>query len=584
MRKESIMKRKPNAPSSEARVTELGQAEVTLWENEKHFRTLVENLPVGVYRNTPGPKGKFLMANSAFLNMFGFGSKEELVGTNVADLYANPSERRVFSDTLLAQGHAVRVELQLKRADDSLFWGAVTARTVHDESGQVVCFDGIVEDITERKQMEETLRQRNRALTLLNRAGQALSVTLDLDRVLTMALDEVRRLLGVVASSIWLIDPESRDDASQAGELVCREATGPQSELVRGWRLAPGEGLAGWVVQNGQDLYVPDVRTDARHFKDVDEQTGLLLRSIFSVPLQVRGDVIGVLQVMDTEVDRFKPADAALVKSLAATAAIAIENARLFLLDEQRIAELTRALEQQQELDRLRSEFIQNVSHELRTPLAIARGHVELLESGALGELQPEQRESVTVIARRARMLNKIVDDITALLDAEREELVQESVNLTRLVQAILTDFRSGAEQAGLTLTTQIVPNRLQMFGNRTQLRRMLDNLLDNARKFTPGGGRIVVRLEQDGTNAVLEVTDTGIGIPSDQLERIFERFYQIDGSTTRRHGGTGLGLALVKAIVELHGGQVMVQSVLGQGSTFTVSLPLFPAGLPHRT
>lgn len=174
-----------------------------------------------------------------------------------------------------------------------------------------------------RTQSEEALRRRTRELELLNRASQALSSTLDLDQVLITVLEEVRRLLGVVATSVWLIDPET-------DELFCRQATGPQNEIVRGWRLASGEGLAGWVARTGESLIVPDIRADERHSTKVDQETGLTLRSVLSVPLRVKQEVIGVLQVVDAEVGRFDATDLELLEPLAAEAAIAIENARLY--------------------------------------------------------------------------------------------------------------------------------------------------------------------------------------------------------------------------------------------------------------
>jgi PAS domain S-box-containing protein len=174
-----------------------------------------------------------------------------------------------------------------------------------------------------RTQSEEALRRRTRELELLNRATQALSSTLDLDQVLVTVLEEVRRLLGVVATSVWLIDPESN-------ELICRQATGSQNEIVRGWRLAPGEGLAGWVARHGESLIVPDIKADERHAGQVDRETGLALRSVLSVPLRIKQKVIGVLQVVDAEIGRFDATDLELLEPLAAEAAIAIENARLY--------------------------------------------------------------------------------------------------------------------------------------------------------------------------------------------------------------------------------------------------------------
>ncbi|MBN1811170.1 MAG: PAS domain S-box protein [Anaerolineae bacterium] len=174
-----------------------------------------------------------------------------------------------------------------------------------------------------RKQSEEALRRRTRELELLNRAGRTLSSTLNLDQVLVTVLEEVRHLLGVVATSVWLTDPET-------DELFCRQATGPQNEIVRGWRLASGEGLAGWVARSGKSLIVPDIKADERHSKQVDQETGLTLRSVLSVPLRIKQEVIGVLQVVDTEIGRFGTTDVELLEPLAAEAAIAIENARLY--------------------------------------------------------------------------------------------------------------------------------------------------------------------------------------------------------------------------------------------------------------
>jgi PAS domain S-box-containing protein len=178
--------------------------------------------------------------------------------------------------------------------------------------------------------------RRNRELAMLNRAGQALNSNLDLDRVLVTVLGEVRGLLDVVACSIWLLRPET-------GELVCRQASGPGREIVRGWCLPPGIGLAGWVASSGESLIVPDALADERYFNGVDEQTGVGLRSILSVPLRVRENVIGVLQVVDTEVGRFRSAELTLAESLAASAATAIENARLFELAWQEVVERERA-------------------------------------------------------------------------------------------------------------------------------------------------------------------------------------------------------------------------------------------------
>jgi signal transduction histidine kinase len=259
---------------------------------------------------------------------------------------------------------------------------------------------------------------------------------------------------------------------------------------------------------------------------------------------------------------------------LTAQAVIAIENARLYEVERQRAEELGQALVQQQELDHLKNTFIQNVSHELRTPLAIIRGYAELLLAGDLGDMTEPQKASVEVMARRAQMLSKMLDDLLTILAVETQKFDKEPVDVAHLTRLAVTDFQASAKQAGLALTAEIPPDIPRVYADAAHLRRVLDNLLGNALKFTPEGGRVSVTAAHSAAHVVWEISDTGIGIPPDQLAKIFQRFYQVDGSSKRRFGGVGLGLALVKEIVEAHDGTVEVISAVGQGTTFRISLP----------
>jgi signal transduction histidine kinase len=264
--------------------------------------------------------------------------------------------------------------------------------------------------------------------------------------------------------------------------------------------------------------------------------------------------------------------------ALAAQAAVALENARLYDVERQRAVELGQALVQQQELDQLKNSFIQNVSHELRTPLAIIRGYAELMVGGDLGVLSPQQLESVEVMARRARMLSKMLDDLLTILAAETHKMEKELVDLAQMTQLAVTDFQASAKQAGLSLVATIDPDVPKVYADVIHMRRVLDNLLGNALKFTPEGGRISVSVSHNRADVDLIVADSGIGISPEHLEKIFQRFYQVDGSSKRRFGGVGLGLALVKEIVESHDGSVEVASTVGQGTTFHITLPAAPS------
>jgi signal transduction histidine kinase len=248
---------------------------------------------------------------------------------------------------------------------------------------------------------------------------------------------------------------------------------------------------------------------------------------------------------------------------------------RLFREVQRHADELADALAQAQELDRLKSEFVQSVSHELRTPLALARGYAELLGAGELGELSEQQQNAADIIVRRVRMLSELVEDITLILVAEARPLTHEPIALDDLARAAVEDFRVTTEQNGIELYSEIAQDVAPAVGEGVYLRRVLDNLLQNAVKFTPEGNSITVRVWQASDSVFLQVSDTGIGIPPDKLESIFDRFFQVDGSSKRRYGGVGLGLALVKQVVETLGGDVTVESAVEKGSTFTVRLPV---------
>ncbi len=428
-------------------------------------------------------------------------------------------------------------------------------------------FEQAQQEIAERERVEETLRRRNRELTTLYEIDRDISATLELPVVLERIATHAKDLLGADESEVYLLQPDGQT-------LRAIVALGPYAEKIKATSLRLGEGIVGYVAQSGVAEVVERAESDPRSVQIPG--TPKESHALICVPLISKGEIMGVMSLSrSNEHGSFDQQALDFLVGLSRQAAIAIENARLFAAEQQRSAELLRALEQLKELDRLKGEFIQNVSHELRTPLAIARGYAELLDSGALGELQPQQQESVAIIARRMRMLTKLMDDFNSILEIESRATKREQVDLADMVHNTLADFKIAMEQGGLTLVAQVAQGLPPVCGDPIHLRRVLDNLLGNARKFTPAGGCISLRLVQEGENLVLKVADTGIGIPEDQLGRIFERFYQVDGSMSRRYGGAGLGLALVKEIVEEHGGTVSVESEVGRGSTFTVTLPV---------
>ncbi len=422
----------------------------------------------------------------------------------------------------------------------------------------------------ERDRLLQQLQEANRnlerqvqELQTLYSIGRSVTSLLDLDAVLKRVVEAAVFVTRAEEGLLMLVDEKEQ-------ELYLRAAKNLDEGTVQGLRIRVDDSLAGTVVQTGRAVLITE--------ENVKVATGYLVQALVYVPVRsAKRGIIGVLGVTNRRTRRsFSQHELGILSALAAYAAIALENAQLYQQVRHQADELAAALARSQELESLKSQFIQNVSHELRSPLALIRGHAELLINGELGELNPEQARSLEIIARRAQMLGELVQDITLILEAEARPLEVMPVPLDELARAAVDDFQVAAERSQLALNLQIAPDIPPVGGESLYLRRVLDNLIGNAIKFTPAGGTITVQVWQNGQMVHLQVADTGVGIPPDQKERIFERFYQVDGSTKRRHGGMGLGLALVKEIVEIHGGKVEVESKLGEGSAFTISLPIY--------
>lgn len=228
-------------------------------------------------------------------------------------------------------------------------------------------------------------------------------------------------------------------------------------------------------------------------------------------------------------------------------------------------------------LDDLHSTFVQNVSHELRTPLSIILGYAELLHDGDLGALAPEQQEAVGIILNRAYELRTLVDRTGILMAVKAHTGTSVPLALPEIVTEVVTDKRADATGAGITLEAHLEPGLPLVSGDPYHLQQAVECLVENALKFTPGGGRVEVQVYAEPGGVCLAVTDSGIGMTEEELERVVVGFYQIDGSTTRRYGGIGLGLTLAKTVIAEHTGGIEVESQPGQGSRFTIRLPALP-------
>jgi signal transduction histidine kinase len=383
----------------------------------------------------------------------------------------------------------------------------------------------------------------------------------------TVALEPLLEKIGAMAaeltdsagSSILLRD-------MRTGELrFCTAAGVPPGQLAD--IAVPIEGsIAGTVLTSREPLIAPDAQADPRHYGEVRQQSGLEVRSLLAVPLQIKDRCIGVVEAVNKQGgQQFIQEDVETLMALAAQAAVAIENARL-------VGALRKAYDRLGQLDRLKSDFIAIASHELRTPLSLILLYAAVLR-GQLGDASGTQVEAVQ---RAAMRLKNIIDTMLNLryLETGQMDLAPACFDLRAEVEGACEDYEALAETGGVELFANVPDGEVLVFADREKVRVMLDNLISNAVRFTPPGGRVRVMLGGQGDEVEVAVIDTGIGIAPEELERIFDRFYQVEDPMTRRHGGMGLGLTIVKELVNLHGGRVWAESVPGQGSRFVVALP----------
>ena len=243
---------------------------------------------------------------------------------------------------------------------------------------------------------------------------------------------------------------------------------------------------------------------------------------------------------------------------------------------EERTAELQKALERVSELSQLKANFIANISHELRTPLTHIKGYVELLISESLGSITEEQRHALAISQQSTNRLETLINDLIMVSVASRGEtsLKQEAVDICRLANLAVKSHGDAASQRSVHLHALLDENVPHVQADSQKIAWVLGQLIDNGIKFTPAGGSVTVAVKREGENLVItSVTDTGNGIPANRLEDIFEPFHQLDSSNTRQYSGTGLGLSLVRQIIEAHGSMLEVQSTEGRGSTFKFPL-----------
>ena len=407
---------------------------------------------------------------------------------------------------------------------------------------------------------QDSLSRRVRELELMVEVTRQLTSTLELERLLKLISGTAAELVDCESASIILED-------EQTGELYFLAAAGPKTEELKKIRFPVEGSIAGTVFTSRQPLIVQETASDPRFNDEVDRAIDHRTQSILAVPMMFQDRPIGVLEgINKCNGGGFSARDQQILSTLAAQAAVAIENARL-------VEDLKDANVRLAELDRLKSDFISIASHELRTPLTLILGYATFLREDISGRAS----EQLDVVLDAATQLKSLIDDMVNLsnLEAGSAELVLDEFSLEELIQECIASQQQIAAAKSLTIQHTLPETMVRFRADREKIGIVVTNLLNNAIKYTPSGGRIQVGVRPEAGMVAVSVSDTGIGIPDNELNRIFERFYQVESHLTRVQGGMGLGLSIAQGMIELHGGRIWAESVEGRGSRFTFTLPI---------
>lgn len=471
---------------------------------------------------------------------------------------------------------------------------ATVVRTVRNDKDIPVQYIGTLIDITERKRAEKSLVEQLKELETLYESGLTLNHILSMEQIGIKLIELLEQKMNWHHTAIRLYDPKTKTLKILAYNMV--ENVEAADSFNRVSRI--GEGMTGWALQRSEVVRSGDLSRDPHY---VDTFSGM--NSGIYVPMRSREQVIGIISIESEQPNAFSDSDERLVVTLANQAAVALENASLLqtaqqeilerkrverLLEEEknqlakrveeRTADLTHSNEELARALRVKDEFLAIMSHELRTPLNSILGLSEAMQEERQGTLNEKQKRSLQTIATSGQHLLDMINDILDIskIDSGKFDVYPMVIDLEPLCISSMSFIRQQAFKKSISLNYEKEEALIKIYADPRRLKQMLINLLTNAIKFTPEGGKVSLKVtgDRDNDQVHFSVVDTGIGIASTDMKNLFQPFVQVDSSFTRQFEGTGLGLALVNKLTDLHGGSVSVESEIGNGSRFTISLP----------
>ena len=566
-----------------ADITSRKLAAERLRHNEERLRGMFNQAAVGIA--VADLDGRFRDMNAKFTEIVGH-SAEELQQATFADITHPddlPATLTAVRELLAGSRPSCALEKRYVRKDGSEIWSLTTVTLLRDAAGEPQQFLAVIEDITQRKGMEVALREETRTLELLNESGRMVASTLDLQALLQKVTDAATQLSGAAFGAFFYNTTDANGDS-----LLLYTLSGAPREAFDGLGNPRATALFGPTFRGAAPIRSDDISRD-RRYGTMPPHYGtpaghLPVRSYLAVPVRSRsGEPIGGLFFGHPEPGVFTERTERLIVGVAAQAGIAIDNARLYEAAQNAAAERQVLLENEriarseaERMSNVKDEFLATLSHELRTPLNAILGWSHLLRSG--GKDRADLLKGLETIERNARIQTQLIEDLLDMsrITSGKLRLDVQSISPVPFIDAAMETVKPAADAKGIRLEKFLDPLAGPIAGDPARLQQVVWNLLSNAIKFTRKDGRVEVVLRRVDSHIEISVADTGIGIDARFMPHLFERFRQGDASTTRSFGGLGLGLSIVKSLVELHGGTVAAASPgEGLGTTVTVRLPV---------
>ncbi len=528
--------------------------EDALRKSEQHLQAVVSSAPMIFY--VVDLAGIFQMFDGKQLQVANIDANEFL-GRSVFEIYTERPEllnaiRAAFAGTSSAFQSASLLSAVSYEYE-------INVSPLYDIDNQISGALIVANNITEIVAIEHELEATIQRLTLLRRIEVELSESLDLDSVLTIAMDTAQRATGAENGVIGLIDGDRLRIVHAAGAY----ANGDVRDF--------DSGIIGRTLRTLQPQLVLDVDNDPDYVREIPG-----MKAQMTIPLIHRDHLIGALS-LETARPRFFTEDAFdFLTLIAGHITVSIDNSQLYQVSQQQLDELHQLYMRVSELEQLKTDMIRIAAHDLRNPLSLISGYVELLKEDE-ATLTEDQESFIQAIDKAQRKMFKIIDDILSLqrIEAAQDNKHCEEIDLALLVRDLFASNDSRARQKTQKYELALPDKPVVVCIDVAQLREAVDNLIGNAIKYTPVGGSVRVVLKSDGKHAIFDVEDTGLGIPEDQQGRLFQPFFRASNAKQSQIEGTGLGLHLVKNIIERHGGRMRFKSVLGQGSRFGFEMPI---------